>query len=164
MKIILTPKTRGQHQLNVKVNGEHIKNSPFTVTVYVPPKLLSEPVATISELVRPCSLKCSQDKVLATEIFKERIIEVDSNLHIREVKLFHGTVAELTQDKDLNLYVTDGINHKLMKLSSTGSIIKVVGKFWKRKAEFDRLNGLRISKNCELYVCDSGNNRVQIFI
>ena len=31
------------------------------------------------------------------------------------------------------------------------------------KGEFDYPNGLRISKSCELYVCDSYNNRVQVF-
>ena len=60
MKILLTPERRGQHQLNVKVNGAHIKNNPFNVTVYMPPQLLSQPVATISGLKRPGSLHYSE--------------------------------------------------------------------------------------------------------
>ena len=50
IKVTLTPQKQGQHQLNAKVNGAHIKNSPFTVTVYIPPKLLAQPVSTISGL------------------------------------------------------------------------------------------------------------------
>lgn len=70
---------RGQHQLNVKVNGAHIKNSPFTVTVYIPPQRLSQPVATISGLNRPGSLIYSQpeDKVLATLVNEGRVMKVD---------------------------------------------------------------------------------------
>ena len=164
-KIFLTPERRGQHQLNVKVNGANIKNSPFTVTVYMPPHLLSRPVATISGLERPCSLRCSQDKVLATELEKSRIIEINSQYHIHELKQLLGLgEVELTQDVDLNVYVSTGGHHNtLIKLSKTGSVIKIVGKKGKRNAEFICPNGVRVSKKGELYVCDSDNNRVQVF-
>ena len=161
-KIFFTPEIRGRCQLNVKVNGDHIKNSPFTVTVYVPPELLSKPVDEIAGLREPCSLRCSKDKILATEMDKGRIIEIDSLLSIKELKKLSG-VIELTQDLDRNLYATNFDNHQLIKLSGTGSIIKVVGQLGNGKGEFDYPNGLRISKNCELYVCDSYNNRVQVF-
>ena len=39
----------------------------------------------------------------------------------------------------------------------------IVGKLGKENAEFSSPNGLRVSKNNELYVCDSYNNRVQVF-
>ena len=164
MKIIFTPKTRGRHQLNVKVNGDHIKISPFTVTVYMPPNLLSQPVAEISGLERPCSLKCSQDKVLITELYKRRVLEIDSSRHTKELNLqLSGGAVELTQDMELNLYITNGNNHQLIKLSNTGSMIKIVGQLGKGNAEFDFPNGLRVSKHHELYVCDTNNNRVQVF-
>jgi DNA-binding beta-propeller fold protein YncE len=148
--------------MNVKVNGDHIKNNPFTVTVYVHPNLLSKPVAEITGLSRPGSLRCSRDKVLATEVGKDRIIEIDSLLNIKECKKLPGTV-ELTQDLDHNLYVTDDQSHQLIKLKSTGSVIKVVGQLGKGNTEFNFPNGLRVNKNDELYVCDSYNNRVQVF-
>jgi hypothetical protein len=37
VKITFTPEKRGHYQMNVKVNGAHIKNSPFIVTVHMPP-------------------------------------------------------------------------------------------------------------------------------
>ena len=68
VRITLTPERRGLHQLNVKVNGTHIRNSPFVVTVYMPPELLSQPVAVISGLKHPASLAYSQaeNKILST--------------------------------------------------------------------------------------------------
>ena len=154
-KIYFTPEIRGRYQLN-------IKNSPFIVTVYVPPKLLSNSVPEIARLIKPCSLRCSKDKVLATEMGKGRIVEIDSLLSIKELKKLSG-VIELTQDLDRNLYVTNVDNDQLIKLNGTGSIIKVVGQLGNGKGEFHYPNGLRISKNCELYICDSYNNRVQVF-
>ena len=161
-EIFFTPEIRGRYQMNVKVNGDHIKNSPFIVTVYIHPNLLSKPVAEIAGLDRPGSLRCSRDKVLATELEKDRIIEIDSLQGIKELKNLPGA-NELTQDLDCNLYVTDVSNKLLIKLNSTGRVLKVVGKLGNGKREFDYPNGVRVSKNNELYVCDSDNNRVQIF-
>ena len=162
VKIILTLQRRGQHQLNVRVNGDHIKNSPFAVTVYVHPNLLSKPVAEIAWLNRPTSLISLQDKVLAVEMNRNRIIEIDSHRCFIEFKQFSGA-GELTQDLDQNIYLTTSTTHQLVKLSSTGSIIKMVGHVGKGNAEFNLPNGLRVSKNNELYVCDSLNHRVQVF-
>ena len=86
VKIFLTPERRGLNQLNVNVNGAHIKNSPFTVAVYMPPNYLSKPVTSIPGLIWPCSLRCSQDKILATELGNSRIIEIDSQHHVQELK------------------------------------------------------------------------------
>ena len=162
VNILLMPQSRGLHQLIVKVNDAHIKDSPFTVTVYMPPSLLSQPVATISGLGCPRSLICSQDKIRATEMLKDRIIEIDSDFHVQEIKQLSG-VYELTEDCDLNMYVTTGNHHQLIKISSTGNVIKRVDKLGKRNAEFDFPTGLRVNKKSELYVCDSRNSRIQIF-
>ena len=162
-KIFFTPKIRGRYQMNIKVNGDHIKNSPFIVTVYVHPNRLSKPVAEITGLSRPYSLRCSRDKVLATEVQKEqnRIIEIDSLQSIKEFRKIPGAL-ELTQDLDHNLYITN-FKDQLIKLNSSGNIIKIIGKLGKGNAEFHFPNGLRVSNNDELYVCDSKNNRVQVF-
>ena len=56
-KIFFTPEVRGRYQMNVKVNGDHIKNSPFIVTVLIHPNCLSKPVAEIAGLDRPGSLR-----------------------------------------------------------------------------------------------------------
>ena len=164
MKVTLTPVRRGKHQLNVKVNGDHIKNSPITVAVYMPPDHLAQPVATISgsSVGQSCCLVCAQDKVLATEIRGSRIIEIDSKLQVQELKQLAGAY-ELTQDSDLNVYITTANHNKLIKLSNTGSVIKTIGECGKGNAEFDYPNGLRVSKKCELYVCDSRNCRIQVF-
>ena len=160
-KIFFTPEVRGRYQMNVKVNGDHIKNSPFIVIVYVHPNHLSKPVAEIAGLSRPCGLRCSREKVLATEVENGRIIEIDSLQNIKEFKKLPGA-NDLTQDLDHNFYVTVNSN-RLIKLDSTGNVIKVVGKLGTGKGEFDYPNGLRVSKNNKLYVCDSHNNRVQVF-
>ena len=161
-KIFFTPEIRGRYQMNVKVNGDHIKNSPFIVNVHIHPSLLSKSVAEIAGLDRPCSLRGFRDKMLAIEMGKGIIVEIDSLQNIKEFKKLPGA-NDLTQDSDHNLYVTKNFNNQLIKLNSTGSVIKVVGISGIGKGEFDYPNGLRVSKNNELYVCDSHNHRVQVF-
>ena len=78
-------------------------------------------------------------------------------------KQFSGA-GELTQELDLNyIYVTTSITHRLVKLSHTGNIIKIVGQLGKGNAELNLPNRLRMSNRHELYVCDCRNNRVQVF-
>ena len=100
--------------------------------------------------------------MLATEMEKDRLIEINSLHSIRELKKLPGAF-ELTQDLDCNLYVTNVEDHQLIKLNSAGRVIKVVGQLGQGKAEFNFPNGLRVRKNDELYVCDCRNNRVQVF-
>ena len=168
VKAILMLDRRGQHQLNVKVNGAHIKDSPFTVIVHMPPNLLSRPVAIISELDRPASLVYSQaeDIVFATIMGEHRIInvKVDSQFCITQQDFIKvDIVNEITHDAVLNIFFVTTQEYQLHKFSSDGRIIKTIGQMGKRNAEFKYPNGLRVSKNNELYVCDSYNHRVQVF-
>ena len=168
VKILLTPKRRGLYHLNVNVNRAHIKNSPFTVTVYMPLHSLSQPVATISGLQQPVSLVYSEteDKVIATIVLENRLMDfkVDSQFHVTQCEFITlQNINEIAHDATLDMFFVTTLKHQLHKLSSDGSILKTVGRLGTRNAEFNYPNGLRVSKNRELYVCDSNNNRVQVF-
>ena len=168
IKITLTPERRGQHQLNVKINGAHIKDSPFTVIVYMPPNLLSRPVAIISEMKRPGSLVYSQaeDKVLVTLVNEGRLMKVELQSGFVAILIDFISlpfVSEITWDAERNIIYATTDKNELHKVSNDGKIIKTVGRLGKRNAEFNFPIGLRVSKNNELYVCDSRNHRVQVF-
>ena len=168
IKVILTPERRGKHHLSVKINGAHIKNSPFTVIIHMPPNLLSRPVVIISELGQPASLVYSQaeDKVFATLMGEHRVInfKVDSHFCVTQQEFIKlDKVHVVTHDAALNVFFATTLEHQLHKLSSDGRVIKTIGRMGKQNAEFECPNGLRVSKERELYVCDSKNNRVQVF-
>jgi DNA-binding beta-propeller fold protein YncE len=162
VKLSFTPKRRGQHKLNIKVNGAHIVDSPFTVFVNMPPKHLSQPITSITGLNNPTGLIYSQGMVIATEKGRNRILKIDLQYRFKEL-IQLVDVTELTEDSNLNLYATTTMDHKVHKLSRSGKIIKTVGHYGKKNAEFNFPNGLKVSRNNELYVCDSGNNRIQVF-
>ena len=162
VKVTLTPETRGKHRLHVKVNGAHVKNSPFSVMVQMPLEFYSNPVAKIPELKLPVGLSYSHGKVIATELKCNRFIEIDSHLCVRDVHHMIG-VNKLTRDFNRNTYVTTFGDNQLHKLNQRWESVATVGRYGKGDGEFDSPNGLRICKDDELYVCDSNNHRIQVF-
>ena len=44
-----------------------------------------------------------------------------------------------------------------------GTIIKATGSIGNRPGEFDMPNGIQLSRDNELYVCDTNNHRIQVF-
>ena len=163
LKVSLAPFSRGVYQLHVKVNGAHIMYSPFTVSVYMPPNLLSQPVATIVEFARPVSLAYSQaeDKILATVTHEGTIVKIDSQFRLEVIQF--PEINEITHGADMGILYVTTTNNRVHKITSDGRIVKTVGQLGKRNGEFNYPNGLSVNKRHELYVCDSRNNRVQVF-
>ena len=125
IKLTICPERRGQHKLNIIVNGAHIMNSPFTVFVNMPPKRLSQPVTSITGLNNPTGLIYSQGKVMATEKGRNRIVKIDSQCRLKEL-IQLVDVTELTQDSNLNLYATTTMDHKVHKLSKSGKLSRLL--------------------------------------
>ena len=64
-----------------------------------------------------------------------------------------------TDDTD-NIYVSS--YHKLQKFTSSGELIKCVGKMGRKEGEFADPRGVTLYDN-QVYVCDSNNHRIQVF-
>ena len=59
-----------------------------------------------------------------------------------------------------NIYVTS--KHKMQKFTSSGKLIRCVGKRGSKEGEFKVPNGITLYYN-QVYVCDSDNHRIQVF-
>ena len=64
-----------------------------------------------------------------------------------------------TDDTD-NIYVNS--EHKLQKFTSRGELIKCIGQEGSKEGEFDVPRGVTLYDNL-VYVCDSDNDRIQVF-
>ena len=72
--------------------------------------------------------------------------------------------GELTIDpKSKAIYATTIDQHQVHKFTRSGGLVKTIGSLGDLPRQFNFPNGLRVSKQDELYVCDSYNNRLQIF-
>jgi len=68
--------------------------------------------------------------------------------------------AGIAVDDVDNIYVSS--LHKLQKFTSSGELIKCVGRRGSKEGEFVDPRGVTIHSN-QVYVCDADNNRIQVF-
>ena len=163
-----TPVSRGRHKLHVQVNDKEINGSPFTVTVYLDPKQLGNPVRTVTGLAGAYGIAFNnREEMIVSELGAHRLSILDTRGH--KIRTFgsHGDSphqmiypAGIATDDSGNIYVSS--DHKLQKFTSTGELIKCVGREGGKEGEFDEPHGLTLHDNL-VYVCDCDNHRIQVF-
>ena len=167
-EVTYTPVSRGRHKLHVQVNDKEINGSPFTVTVYPDPKQLGHPVRTVTGLVRPCGIAFNnREEMIVSEWGAHRLSILDTRG--QKIRTFgscgdspHQMIrpAGIATDDSGNIYVSS--EHKLQKFTSTGELIKCVGREGGKEGEFDYPRGLTLRDHL-VYVSDRNNNRIQVF-
>ncbi len=162
--------TSGQHQLHVKVDGKHVKGSPFTVVVKVPIEKLGTPIRTIGGLNKPCGVVVDEggDIIVAetgrhcVSIFSPRGEKIRSfGTQGSGPGQFNGSRC-VAVDRDGSILVADSDNGCIQKFSSDGKFIKSVGILGNGPLQFSLTVGIAVSQEGRIYVCDSGNRRVQV--
>ena len=167
-EVTYTPVSRGRHKLHVQVDDKEINGSPFTVTVYPDPKQLGHPVRTVTGLVRPYGIAFNnREEMVVSECLGHRLSILDTRG--QKIRTFgsrgdsphqmNGPKGIATDDSG-NIYVSS--RHKLQKFTSTGELIKCVGRKGGKEGEFDDPRGLTLRDNL-VYVSDRNNHRIQVF-
>ena len=167
-EVTYTPVSRGRHKLHVQVNDKEINGSPFTVTVYPDPKQLGHPVRTVTGLVTPYDIAFNnREEMIVSESRGHRVSILDTRgQKIRTFGSRGGSPHQIifprcvATDDSGNIYVSS--DHKLQKFTSTGELIKCVGRKGGKEREFDDSRGLTLRDNL-VYVCDGDNHRIQVF-
>ena len=167
-EVTYTPVSRGRHKLHVQVNDKEINGSPFTVTVYPDPKQLGHPVRTVTGLELPHGIAFNnREEMIVSELGADRVSILDTRG--QKIRTFgsrgdspHQMIfpAGVETDDSGNIYVSS--QHKLQKFTSTGELIKCVGRDGGKEGEFDVPLGLTLRDNL-VYVCDRNNHRIQVF-
>ena len=164
-QISYQPTSRGRHQLHIKVEGEHIKGSPFTITVI---RKFGDPIATIPR-VHPYSITLDQQGQMIIgerrniSIFNSSLKRLWSFGSPRSCPRQFENPQDIAVDSNGNLLVTDRLNHKIMKFSQDGSFITQVGKHGEGSLEFKDPHGVAIHpQNGLIYVSDTKNHRIQV--
>ena len=169
-EVTYTPTTRGRHELCVRVNGDEIQGSPFRVVVYPDPTQLRQAVRVIEGVQCPWGVAfSSHGEMYVTEKDYGQVAVFDrSGKRIRTIGSRGDGPGQfwspryIAIDSNGNVYVTS--RNKLHKFGRNSEFVKSVGSGSRgsKPGEFYYPLGIKVHHN-QVYVCDSGNNRIQVF-
>ena len=162
--------TRGHCQLIAKVNGHMIGSGPIKVFIACPPQQLGEPVHIVNDIQGPCYLKIVGEQMFC-RISSVGISIIDLNntsappkrsgMFPRVGNLQKWKPYEMTIDKEFGIiYISDPYNSMVHKFKKNGQYLKSTGR---KGSALKDPNGLCVSRDGVLYVCDSDNHRIQVF-
>ena len=169
-KLSYQPTIKGRHQLHVKVNGEHIKGSPFSVAVKSSVDTLGPPILSMCGLDKPLAVAITQREVVVTERGahcmsvlspsgqKHRCFGSPGSGH-GEFNCPNGVAV----DGDGNILVADCSNHRIQMVTAEGQFLTAVGTEGSGPLQFLSPRDIAFSaSNGKVYVADRNNDRVQV--
>ena len=168
-KIKYFAKETGTCSASVKVNGEHIRGSPFEVQVK--PRQF-RPVLSFGEqiLKYPWGVAVNEEDEIAvsdTGNHKIHLFKSDGT-HIRS---FGGKGAQQGQLNSPcgtvyhgdNIIVAEQVNHRVQVLSKQGEYLRHFGREVSLDHQLDSPTGLSIDSDCNIIVPDKLNKLIKIF-
>ena len=169
-EIYYQPTIKGRHQLHIKIEGQHIRGSPFSVAVKLPIEKLDDPILTIDGMNNPRGVAVNQrGEVVVTE-YREHCVSIFDSSGKR-IQSFgtHGSgngqfslPRGVVVDSEGNILVVDSGNHRIQKFTANGKFLGAIGTKGDGPLQF--LYPMDISLNSinnKVYIVDL-NHRVQV--
>ena len=164
-EISYKPTSRGRHQLHIKVESEHIKGSPFAVTVKLPIQKLGTPLRIISGMIMPRGIKVNQRGEIIIAEYGGHCVSIFSSTG-EKLQSFgtqgsgagqFNTPHGVAVDGDSNILVADEENKCIQKFTSDGNLTG------SSPSEFNCPLGLAIALSGEkILAVDYRNHCIQI--
>ena len=165
------PTVKGKHQFHVKVEGQHIRGSPFSVAVKLPVEKLGNPILTIDRLKRPWGVVVNQrGEVVLTE-HDGHCVSIFSQCG-KKLRSFgtpgsgHGQFKYprgVAVDSEGNILVADAFNHRIQKFTTTGKFLTAVGTKGSGPLQFNLPSNVTFNAtNNKVYVVDHSNHCVRV--
>ena len=170
-EISYQPTIKGRHQLHVKVQGQHIRGSPFSVAVKSPVEKLGTPILTIGGAKKPWGVAINQrGEVVVAEWGGDCVSVFSPNGEKLRSFGTRGsgpgqvvTPCEVAVDGEGNILLADSENHRIQRFTSDGHFLASVGTFGSGHLQFSYPTGIAINaSNNKVYATDTGNHRIQV--
>jgi tripartite motif-containing protein 2/3/tripartite motif-containing protein 71 len=166
-EISYQPTIKGRHQLHVKVQGRHIRRSPFSVVVKSAVEKLGTPFQTIGWVDRPWGMAINQRREAVVAEWWGDSVSVFSpsgkKLRSFSTRGSGGCPREVAVDGEGNILVTDSENNRIQKFTSHGRFLTSVGSRSRQHMEFSLPTGIAFNaSNNKVYVGDTNNHRIQV--
>ena len=168
-EITYQPTIKGRHQLLIKVEGQHVRGSPFSVGVTLPIEKLGTPILTIGGMEEPLGVAINQRGEVVLSDSKRHCVSVFSPSGVK-LRSFgshgsgHGQFDKpqgVAVDGEGNILVAGFDNHRIQKFTVEGQFLAVVGTKGSGRLQFDSPCDIAIGNN-KVYVADLRNHRIQV--
>ena len=164
-KISYSLKEQGRYSITIKVNGEHVRDSPYDLLVKAGEQALSSgnfcaPYSpSASRIFSPEQGACPQTLLVKSFQFKPVLSFGEKGSSIGMLNCPWGVAVS---DRD-EIAVTDSGNHGVQIFDSGGNCLRSFGARGAYRGKFNFPRGICFDNNRNIVVAESGNNRVQIF-
>ncbi len=169
-KISYQPTIKGRHKLHIKVEDQHIRGSPFPVTMKLPIEKLGTPILTICGVKRPWGITFNQRGEVVVAEWGHCVSIFSSS---GEKLQTFGTCGSgrgqfinpcgIAVDGEKNILVADRNNNRIQKFTAESQFLTSVGTEGNGRLKFDYPYGITFNAtNDKVYVADTFNHRVQV--
>ena len=172
-KISYCPTFEGKFNLSVKVNGQHIRGSPFSVFINffnVKPVLsCGKQGSNDGMFICPRGLAInSRDEIAVTSNHKVQIFDCKGNF----LRSFGRQGSDKGQfqypkgivfTKDGNIYIADCGNHRIQTFNEEGRYVSMFGGKGSLDSQLKNPWGLSLDSSGNIIVSDRGNKFIKLF-
>ena len=173
--ISYSPKVQGSCKLSIKVNGKHVRDSPFSVIVkpfHVEPVLsFGKQGSDIGMFHYPRGVAVSnRDEIAVADQLNHRVQIFNSNGDfIRSFGRKGSNQGEFQSpigiafDKDGKIFVADSENDRVQIFSGEGRYVGMFGGKGSLDSQLSKPRDLSLDSQGNIIVADSGNKLIKIF-
>ena len=173
--ISYSPRVQGRCNLSIKVNGEHVQGSPFTVLVipfHIKPLFsFGKPGSADGMFQNPVGVAVNhRDEIAVTDQGNNRVQIFNNNGNFmrsfgrqgRNNGEFKNPIG-IAFDKDGNIFVVEKGNHRIQRFSGEGRYMSQFGGEGSLDSQLSYPWGLSLDSNGNVIVADTGNKLIKIF-
>ena len=174
-QISYSPRDPGRYKVTVKVNGEHVRGSPFTVQVkpfqFRPVLSFGKQGSSVGMFNCPWGVAVNaRDEIALTDQKNNRvqIFNSDGN-YLRSFGREGKKVGEFKEPRGIafhnngNIFVADNGNHRIQIFRGEGEYVGSFGGFGSLDSQLSFPCGLSVDCDCNIIVADFGHKLIKIF-
>ena len=174
-QISYSPRDQGRYKVTLKVNGEHVRGSPFTVQVkpfqFRPVLSFGKQGSSVRMFNFPWGVAVNaRDEIAVTDCYNHRvhIFNSDGN-YLRSFGREGNKAGEFKNPRGIvfhnngNIFVADNGNHRIQIFSGEGEYVGGFGGKGRLDSQLTLPRGLSVDCDGNIIVADSGNKLIKIF-
>ncbi|XP_078376430.1 E3 ubiquitin-protein ligase TRIM45-like [Oculina patagonica] len=165
-QVKFVPKVPGSYKIEVKINGEKLAKSPFTIQVKERQFNVVGKLDLQREVLQgPTGIAVNSKGLIAVADYKGHCILIfdEKGKFVRKFGCHGNNAGDVTYLNDDEILVADESNHRIQQINvQTGKFVKSFGKYGTGNGELKNPASVCMDDKGHVVVADYNNNRIQV--